>query len=76
MIHRFFKIIVCTLLLLSVIAVQAQDEDPGIGFEDENGDVDGTVESPMVPIDSKIIFLAAAGTALAFFRYRLIKNDD
>lgn len=76
MIHRFFKIIACTLLLLSVITVHAQDEDPGIGFEDENGDVDGTVESPIAPIDSQIVFLAVAGTVLAFFRYRLIKNDD
>ncbi|WP_162926912.1 hypothetical protein [Flavobacterium psychrotrophum] len=76
MIHKFLKMLVCTILLFSCTMLHAEDEGPGTGFEDENGDVgDETVESPPTPIDSQIVFLAAAGTALAFFRYRLIRTD-
>ncbi|MGQ3234957.1 hypothetical protein [Flavobacterium sp.] len=67
MIHRYLKIYICLIMLLSDFLVFA-DDDPGTGFEDENGDVDGTVEEP-VAVNPRLIFLAIAGVAFAFYHF-------
>jgi hypothetical protein len=45
-------------------------QDPGSDFEDENGDTDGSVEDMLLPINAKLIWLAIAGMAYIFYRFR------
>jgi len=68
MIHRYLKLYMFLALFLSDFLMFAQD-DPGTDFEDENGDTGGSVEDDAVPINSKLIFLALAGIAFAYYYY-------
>jgi len=70
MIHKFLKIALCTMLLLTSILMHAQDEDPGTDMEDQYGDLDEDgLESPLVPIDSGLLYLALAGSAVALYYF-------
>jgi hypothetical protein len=68
MIHRYLKIYIFLTLLFSDFIMFAQD--PGSDFEDENGDTDGSVEDMLLPINAKLIWLAIAGMAYIFYRFR------
>ena len=74
MTHRYLKLYMLLTVLLSDFLMFA-DEDPGTGFEDENGNTDGTVEEP-VPINNRLIFLALAGIAFAFYYYTQKKKES
>lgn len=67
MIHRYLKIYILLTMLFSDFLMFA-DDDPGTGFEDENGDTDGTVEEPAA-VNPRLIFLAIAGVAFAFYYF-------
>lgn len=75
MLHRFLKTVSCIVMLLSVMVLQAQNDDPGMGFEDESGNVDDSELESEAPIGEQLVFLAVAGAALALFKYKLKKND-
>ena len=68
MTHKFFKIYIFIVVLLSDFIMFA-DDDPGTGFEDENGDTDGSVEDA-APINAKLIWLAIAGIAFIYFSFK------
>lgn len=69
---KFLKMIVCTMLLCSTTLLHADEEGPGMGMEDEFGNVnDDELEAPGGTINGHLLFLAVAGVGLAFFKYRL-----
>lgn len=68
MTNKFLKIYLFMFVLFSDFILFAQDEDPGTGFEDEEGGTGGSVED--APINGKLIWLAVIAVAFAFFYYR------
>lgn len=67
MIHRYLKTYMFLTILFTDFILFAQD--PGTGFEDENGDTDGSVEDG-TPINGKLIWLAIAGIVFTFYYFR------
>jgi len=45
------------------------DDDPGDNFEDEFGNIGGTVDEG-TPISANLIYLAVAGMAFAFYYFK------
>lgn len=68
MIQKFLKIYILLFVLLSDFVMFA-DDDPGTGFEDENGDTSGSVEEEAA-INTKLIWLAIAAIAFAYYSYK------
>lgn len=69
MTSKLIKIYFFTILLLSDFVLFAQDdEDPGNGFDDG-----GTVEDPIVPINTQMIWLLLMGIAFAFYYFRKLQ---
>jgi len=67
MITRYLRLYMFLTVLLSDFFMFA-DDDPGTGFEDENGDIDGSVEEPAA-VNPRLIFLAIAGIAFIFYYF-------
>lgn len=68
MIHRIVKKYIFLIVMFSDFLMFA-DDDPGTGFEDEDGDVGGSVED-IAPINTKLIWLAMIGVAFAYYYFR------
>lgn len=68
MTHKFLKIYIFIVVLFSDFMMFA-DDDPGTGFEDENGDTSGSVEEE-ASINGKLIWLAMAAIAFAYYNYK------
>lgn len=68
MTRKFFKIYIFIIVLFSDFIMFA-DDDPGTGFEDENGDTGGSVEEE-ASINTKIVWLAIAAIAFAYYTYK------
>lgn len=70
--YLLLKIAACALLLFSSIMLHAQDDDPGTGMEDEEGNVNE--EALEAPVDDHLLCLAVAGIALGVFRHKIRKS--
>lgn len=74
MIHRFLKIYIFATILLTDFIMFA-DDDPGTGFEDEEGNTDGSVEDG-APINGKLLWLAIAGIAFSYFYFKRMQQEN
>jgi hypothetical protein len=72
MVHRYLKIYLFVSILFWDFVMFA--DDPGTGFEDENGNTDGSVETA-VPINGKILWLIFMGIVFAFLFLKKQKRD-
>lgn len=66
MIQQLNKLLLLLFFLLASTTIYA-DDGPGTGFEDEEGNVDESVEAP---IDSGVCLLLLAGIAVGIYHYR------
>lgn len=66
MINKYLKIYLYATVMLGDFLMFAQD--PGTDLEDENGEIDGSVED--APINGKIIWLAIAGIIFSFYYFK------
>ncbi|MES2486094.1 MAG: hypothetical protein V4581_09150 [Bacteroidota bacterium] len=64
MIKKIFKTTLCVALLLTTVVMHA---DPGMGVEDENGDIDEGGLEDTAPLDTNSIYLGFAGCAVALY---------
>lgn len=70
MINKCLKIYLYATVMLGDFLMFAQD--PGTDLEDENGEINGTVEG--APINGKLIWLAIAGILFSFYYFKNIKR--
>lgn len=68
MIHKFLKIYIFTIILLTDFVMFA-DDDPGNLYEDENGIITGNVEGE-APINAKLLWLGIAGIAFMLYYFK------
>jgi len=66
MINKYLKIYLYATVMLGDFLMFAQD--PGTDLEDENGEIDGSVED--APINGKLIWLAIAGIFFSFYYFK------
>lgn len=69
MINRFIKIYFLIVIMLGNFVMFAQG--PGNDFEDDQGNLDDTIEDLLeTPLNTKLIWLAVAGIAFAWYSYK------
>ncbi|RYY71154.1 MAG: hypothetical protein EOO13_04130 [Chitinophagaceae bacterium] len=69
MVHKFLKAYLFTAILFSDFLMFA-DDNPGTGMEDENGEIDGSVEADYAPINGWMIYMALLGICFAFYYFK------
>lgn len=74
MVRKFLKVYLFVAILFSDFLMFA-DDNPGTGMEDENGNIDGSVETDYAPINGWMIYMMMLGICFAFYYFKNRKTQ-